>query len=310
MRVLVTGGAGFIGSNLVRQLLRDDYEVAVIDDLTTGSISNIESLRIDFLEASILDRDALVRAVKGCEAVVHLAARPSVPRSIAHPEPTHEVNVTGTLNVLEAARSLADPFVILASSSSVYGSNPVMPKVETCTPMPMSPYAASKLAAEQYGLAWAHSYGIETLALRFFNVYGPLQSHKHDYAAVIPSFVDSILAKKPVRIFGDGLQTRDFTYVGTVCSVVSSALRRRVSSMSPVNLAYGTQTTLLQLLDLLEAVIGESAERIFAPARPGDVRDSCADNTLLRGLFPEIAPIELEIGLAETLNWFRANFAY
>jgi UDP-glucose 4-epimerase len=310
VRVLVTGGAGFIGSNLVRELLDDDHEVVVLDDLSTGDNGNLAGLKIDFLNASILEASSLRDAADGCQAIVHLAARPSVPRSIANPELTHEVNVTGTVRVLEVARALGNPHVILASSSSVYGANRVLPKSETALPLPLSPYAVSKLAAEQYALAWTHTYGLEVLAFRFFNVFGPRQSHLHDYAAVIPSFIDAALRGAPVSIFGDGTQTRDFTYVETVCRVIANSIGRRVVSPSPINLAYGTRISLLQVLDKLEMLVGRGIERKFERPRPSDVRDSQADNGLLRSHFPEIKPVGLDDGLSKTVAWFRETFSY
>ena len=302
MKVLVTGAAGFIGSNLVKRL-SNVAEVRGLDDLSTGNLKNIEGLNFDFLEGSILDDVALRNASKGCDAIVHLAARPSVPRSLAEPLRSHEANATGTLKVLDAARSLRDPLVIIASSSSVYGANVTLPKSELALPMPMSPYAVSKLAAEQYALAWQHSYGMKTLPFRFFNVFGPNQAPDHDYAAVIPAFIASALRGKALRINGDGLQSRDFTYVGTVCEVIIHALSKRISFGGPVNLAFGTRTSLLEVVEHLESILARSLSRVHFEDRVGDVRHSQADNSILKSLFPEVKPVSLHTGLEETVAW-------
>ena len=304
MKVLVTGAAGFIGSNLVKKL-STFADVRGIDDLSTGNLQNLESLSLEFIEGSILDEALLAKALAGCDAIVHLAARPSVPRSIAEPQRSHEVNATGTLRVLDAARSLKDPQVIVASSSSVYGANPVLPKSETALPMPMSPYAVSKLTAEQYTLAWQYSYGMKTLPFRFFNVFGPNQAPDHDYAAVAPAFIASALRGETLNINGDGLQSRDFTYVGTVCDVITEAIMQRISNSGPVNLAFGTRTTLLEVIEILERIIGRSLQVTHRPERVGDVRHSQADNSVLQKLFPNVNPVSLEDGLRVTVEWLQ-----
>jgi len=304
VKVLVTGAAGFIGSNLVKKL-SEFADVRGIDDLSTGFLRNLDGLNIDFVEESILNETVLNKLMSDCDAVVHLAARPSVPRSIAEPFRSHEVNATGTLRVLEAAKNLNDPLVIVASSSSVYGANPTLPKSEAALPMPMSPYAVSKLAAEQYTLAWQYSYGMKTLPFRFFNVFGPNQAPDHDYAAVVPTFVAAALRNEPLQINGDGLQSRDFTYVGTVCDVISAAVTKKTASSSPVNLAFGTRTSLLEIVDLLEEITGTHLQKIHREQRIGDVRHSQADNTLLQELFPEIQPVSLRDGLEQTVQWLR-----
>ena len=301
---MVTGAAGFIGSNLVRRL-SEVGEVRGLDDLSTGYLRNLEGLDLDFIEGSILDAEILTKAVQGCDAIVHLAARPSVPRSLAEPQKSHEANATGTLKVLEAARSLNDPIVIVASSSSVYGANPTLPKSETALPLPMSPYAVSKLAAEQYTLAWRYSYGMKTLPFRFFNVFGPKQAPDHDYAAVVPTFIAAALRGEMLHINGDGLQSRDFTYVGTVCDVIAEAITQRISHSGPVNLAFGTRTSLLEVIEILERIMGRSLEVDHREDRVGDVRHSQADNSVLQNLFPSINPVSLEEGLRVTVEWLR-----
>lgn len=307
MKVLVTGAAGFIGSNLVEKL-STFAEVRGLDDLSTGRLQNLENLNVDFVKGSILDEVVLQKSMKGCDAVVHLAARPSVPRSIAEPEKSHEANATGTLRVLELARELNDPLVVVASSSSVYGANPILPKSETALPMPMSPYAVSKLAAEQYALAWGHSYGVKTLPFRFFNVFGPHQAPDHDYAAVIPAFISSALKHETLNIHGDGLQSRDFTYVGTVCDVISESVLQRKFTSTPVNLAFGTRTSLMEVIEIIEKILGRTVSRSHGETRLGDVRHSQADNSLLRNLFPTVVPVSLEKGLEATVAWMSQTY--
>jgi UDP-glucose 4-epimerase len=306
VRVVVTGGAGFIGANLCRELLTRPgvTEVVALDDLSTGFASNLSGVSAELVEGSILDRALLTKVLTGASSVVHLAARPSVPRSLIDPVASHEVNATGTLYVLEAARE-ADAHVVVASSSSVYGSTPTLPKHEDLPTRPMSPYAVSKLATEAYALAHQVSFDLPTLVFRFFNVYGPLQAAGHAYAAVVPAFVDAALRGEPVTIHGDGLQTRDFTYVGTVSRVLADAVERRVTSPGPVNLAFGTRSSLLDLVGLLSSLLGHPVERVHVEPRRGDVRDSQASSERLHELFPDVVPTELEQGLRETLAWFR-----
>ncbi|MBK8463320.1 MAG: NAD-dependent epimerase/dehydratase family protein [Nigerium sp.] len=310
MKILVTGGAGFIGSNLARYIGEcGDASVRVFDDLSTGSRANIESIDVEFIEASLLDYDALVAAAQGVDSVVHLAAIPSVPRSIINPRASHDANTTGTLNVLEAARKAGVDHVVVASSSSVYGSNPKLPKNEFDWTRPMSPYAVSKQATEGYALAYQYSYGLKTLAFRFFNVYGPHQAADHAYAAVIPKFLDAALNGQPALIHGDGEQSRDFTYVDTVCAVIHQAVTGKVSSPDPVNLAYGTNTTLLALLGEMEEQLGHPVAREHTDPRTGDVRASQADSSRVRELFPEVVPVSLTEGLASTIAWFNQERA-
>jgi UDP-glucose 4-epimerase len=308
VRILITGGAGFIGANLAKRLVERGDSVVVLDDLSTGSLSNIHGLNLEFIEGSILEGPSLTKAVAGVESIIHLAAVPSVPRSIKDPMRSHHANATGTLLVLEAARS-AGAHVAVASSSSVYGSNPTLPKNEDLATRPLSPYAGSKLAAEGYTLAYAASYGLETIPFRFFNVYGPLQAAGHAYAAVIPTWLDAALAGRPVQINGDGLHSRDFTYVDTVTRVLADAATRRVASEVPVNLALGTNTTLLELLGVMEEQLGYRIERDHRDPRPGDVKASQADSAVLRRLFPDVAATPLEDGIGATVSWFHSTGA-
>jgi UDP-glucose 4-epimerase len=310
MKVVVTGGAGFIGANLVGHLLRTGVagEVVVVDDLSTGDRANLDHpdrAAADLRVASVLDRDSLDAAVEGAGSVVHLAAIPSVPRSLADPVATHHANATGTLMVLEAARRHEVPHVVVASSSSVYGANRELPKRESMRTAPLSPYAVSKLATEAYALAYGQCFDLEVLAFRFFNVFGPLQAAGHAYAAVVPAFVDAALAGRALTIHGDGGQTRDFTFVGSVCAVIGDAVRRRVADPEPVNLAFGGRTSLNGLVGVLEEVLGHRVERVHGSPRGGDVRDSQADTQRLRRLFPGAEPVALRDGLQATVDWFR-----
>jgi UDP-glucose 4-epimerase len=302
----VTGGAGFIGANLCRELLsrREVGCIEVLDDYSTGRVENIEGLNIDITKASILDRPAVSAACRDADAVIHLAARPSVPRSIDDPVASHDVNATGTLNVLEACRASSVP-VILASSCSVYGNSKTLPEHEEMPTNVRSPYAASKLAAEAYASAYQGSYGSPTLAFRFFNVYGPWQPPDHAYAAAIPAFIDAAMRGRPLTIHGDGLQTRDFTFVRSVVQVLADAATKRVASPQPVNLAFGTRITLLELVAELEQILGRKLERNHVPARPGDVRDSQAAHDSLNLLFPDRQETPLRDGLRETIAWFK-----
>lgn len=323
MRILVTGGAGFIGSNLARRLATSDAvtEVIALDDLSTGLASNLDGVvhevndktnddahgKVRFVLGSILDVDLVNELMHGTTAVVHLAARPSVPRSIDDPMASHRVNVDGTMTILEAARAQrTKPHIVMSSSSSVYGANTTLPKHEDLAPLPRSPYAASKLTGESYLLAYQESFGVPALAFRLFNVFGPRQQPGHAYAAVVPMFLHAALTGEPVSIHGDGLQTRDFTYVETVAEVINRVVVGRIVSSTPVNLAFGTRFSLLDVLTKIEQIIGHRVARTHLPVRPGDVRDSQAATDRLRSLFPDVAPVGLDAGLTATLEWMRS----
>ncbi|MDQ6909329.1 MAG: NAD-dependent epimerase/dehydratase family protein [Actinomycetota bacterium] len=310
MDVAITGGAGFIGANLAATLVSSDFvdRLVIVDDLSTGFQENLVGIDgAELLEGSILDPALLDRAFLGAGAVVHLAARSSVPRSVAEPLAAHAANATGTAEVLEAVRRAGGPHLIVASSSSVYGANPALPKHESLATQPVNPYGATKLATEAYSLAWAAAYGLDVLAFRFFNVFGPLQPPRHTYAAVVPAFLSALMEGHPLPVHGDGRQTRDFTYVGSVCTVIADALRRRVTSATAVNLAFGSRVSLLRVIADLEAIVGESLLVEHQPPRPGDVRDTQADTTRLRELFPDADPIGLTEGLRATVDWFRSR---
>ncbi|MFZ1411279.1 MAG: NAD-dependent epimerase/dehydratase family protein [Micropruina sp.] len=308
MKVIVTGGAGFIGANLCRELLTrpEVTEVVAFDDLSTGFAQNLEGSGARLIEATILDPEALDSAFAGGSAVVHLAALPSVPRSVLDPIASHHANATGTLEVLQAARRAGDLQVIVASSSSVYGANQELPKRESMRTEPISPYAVSKQATESYALGFGHTYGLPTLAFRFFNVYGPLQPAGHSYAAVVPAFIDAALRGVPLTIHGDGEQTRDFTYVGTLTRVIADAVVNRITDLQPINLAFGSRTSLNQLVEDLVPFLGFRPDVVHTEARAGDVRDSQANNDRLLASFPDVQPVPLQDGLRATVDWFRS----
>lgn len=312
MKVIVTGGAGFIGANLGRALLQEPgiTEVVAFDNLSTGFRSNLDGTGIELVEDTILNPDALDRTFAGADAVVHLAARPSVPKSVVDPVASHHANATGTLEVLQAARRAGGLHVIVASSSSVYGANRELPKRETMRTVPISPYAVSKQATEAYAIAFGHTYGLPTTAFRFFNVYGPLQAPGHAYAAVVPAFLDAALTGRPLQVHGDGEQTRDFTFVGTLTRIICDAVVNKVTDETPVNLAFGTRTSLNALIDELSDLLGFRPQVEHVAPRAGDVRDSQADNSRLMTHFPEVSPVALRDGLLATIDWFRTLPAY
>ncbi|WP_149183303.1 NAD-dependent epimerase/dehydratase family protein [Streptomyces sp. TRM49041] len=307
MKIVITGGAGFIGGNLVRALTGQPQitQLRVVDNLSTGDKASLAGLDVDFFEGDVQDAALLDQAFQGANAVVHLAALPSVPRSLRDPLASHHANATGTIQVLEAARRAGGPHVIAASSSSVYGANPHLPKHEDLASAPMSPYAVTKLTTEAYLSAYHHSFDLPVLPFRLFNVYGPGQRADHAYAAVIPKWISATLADQPVTIHGDGTQTRDFTYVGTACRVLTDALLRRVVDSRPVNLAFGTRTSLLSLIQEIESATGRPVLRNHVPGRVGDVPHSQADSARLRALFPGVAPVELQEGVQAAVEWFR-----
>ena len=302
-KIAVTGGAGFIGSNLVERLLSKGHEVTVVDDLSTGLKSNLDLNKITFHELSLTNRDGLAKALNGVDAIVHLGARGSVPRSLKNPIATHDVNATGTLNVLEAARSNGAQ-VIFSSSSSVYGRNGQLPKDESMWLSPLTPYAASKLAAEGYVQAYGAAYEVPVTLLRFFNVFGPKQRPDHEYAAVLPKWIWKAMNNEAIDVYGDGSQTRDFTYVRTVLDVIEDALDRGVRTEGAVNLAYGNRISLLTTIDLLKGHFPDLKVN-FLGDRPGDVKNSQNDPIILKKLFPNITPTEFPTAFSETVNWLK-----
>jgi UDP-glucose 4-epimerase len=305
-RYLVTGGAGFIGSQIVERLLELGREVRVLDNLSTGSRENLAHLAgYEFLHADLNDREAVAEAVRGVDVVIHQAALASVPRSIEAPLDTHEACVTGTVVLLDACRKAKVRRVVYAASSSAYGNQPVMPKHEGQLPQPLSPYAAAKLAAELYCEAFAHSYGLETVRLRYFNVFGPRQDPNSPYSAVIPLFVSALLAGRRPKIFGDGEQSRDFTYVGNVVQANLKAAHAEGVSGQVYNTACGGSLSVNELLKQICRQLKVPFNPEYCPPRTGDVLHSWADISAAQrdlGYKPEIS---LEDGLALTVDWFR-----
>ena len=303
MKVLVTGGAGFIGTNLTLNLLSSGYKVKVFDDLSTGLKANIPK-DAEFVNASILESNQIDKAIEDCEVVVHLGARGSVPRSIKDPIATHNVNATGTLNVLEAARN-SQCHYIFSSSSSVYGSNMILPKNEDMVLRPITPYAASKMSGEALSLGYAKSYGLLVSTFRFFNIFGPWQRPDHEYAAVLPKWISKCMKGDEIEMFGDGEQTRDFTYVGTVIKIITNCISNKVLHPEPVNLAYGNNISLNQVIDLLKNDFpGLKVKHL--PPRDGDVMHSKNDPKLIKSLYPNINVEKFETSLQETINWFKS----
>lgn len=302
-KVAVTGGAGFIGSNLARRLISEGHEVVVVDDLSTGLISNVDHDNSTFYQVSITDAKSLNAALKDCQTIFHLAARGSVPRSIKNPVATHDVNATGTLNVLEAARE-SGAHVIFSSSSSVYGRNMQLPKDESMWLGPMTPYAASKLAAEGYVQAYASAYKVPTTLLRFFNVFGPRQRPDHEYAAVLPKWIWLAMQGQPIDVYGDGTASRDFTYVDTVLDIAMTAMQEKVITEGAMNLAYGNRIFLNDTIEMLKKHFPDLQVN-YKPERLGDVKESQNDPELLKRLFPNVQPKPFDEALTETVSWLK-----
>ncbi|KAF5428460.1 UDP-glucose 4-epimerase [Candidatus Methanophagaceae archaeon] len=303
MRIVITGGAGFIGSNIAEVLSKDNAnEVIVLDDLSTGKLANTKEMAIKFVNGSITDLELLQTIFKDVDCVLHQAAIPSVPRSINEPIASNNANITGTLNVLVAARDRNVKKVIYASSSSVYGDTPKLPKREDMTPTPLSPYAVTKLTGEHYCNVFNEVYGLKTVALRYFNVYGPKQDPYSDYAAVIPKFVSRVLRDEPPLIYGDGQQTRDFTFVK---DVVTANIRAMNSDATGVfNIASGNRITIQELAELVMKLMDKDLGVILEEPRKGDVLHSLADVSKAKAGFGYEPGYRLETGLEETVKWF------
>jgi len=306
-RCLVTGGCGFIGSHIVRGLLEAGHKVRVLDNLSTGKRDNLEEIieRIDLIEGDITDPIAVKEALAGVERVFHQAALASVPLSLERPLETNQACVTGTLTMLHASVQANVKRFVYAASSSAYGDQPTSSKRESDLPMPLSPYAVAKLAGEYYCQAYYHSFGLETVGLRYFNVFGPRQDPDSPYSAVIPLFVSRILSGERPKIYGDGLQSRDFTYVANVVHGNLLASERPNIGGRVFNLADGGQTTLLQLLEHLSRLLHKHVDPEFLPPRVGDVRESLADITLARKLLGYEPQVRLEEGLRRTIAYYR-----
>jgi UDP-glucose 4-epimerase len=302
-KVIVTGGAGFIGSHLAEALAGQGYQVVILDDLSTGKVENIEELlknnNVDFIQDSVTNLPLLKRLFKDAYHVFHLAAIPSVLRSLENPQASHEVNVNGTLNVLLAARKNGVKKVIFASSSSVYGDTPTLPKSEDMMPHPVSPYAVTKLAGEYYCQTFHQAYKLPTVCLRYFNVYGPRQEPKSQYAAVIPRFIERVSEGNPPIIFGDGEQTRDFTFIKD--AVAATTLAAESDACGVFNIARGEKITINRLAKLVIELIGNNVEPVYQEPRPGDIRYSLADVSRARtfGFEPKYG---LKAGLGEMIR--------
>jgi UDP-glucose 4-epimerase len=306
--MLVTGGAGFIGSHIVERLVGLGHEVRVLDNFSTGRRENLSSLEggIDIIEGDIRDVPSVERAVKGVEVVFHEAALASVPRSVADPASSNEVNVTGTLNLLVASRDSGVRRFVFASSSSVYGNSPELPKRESMAPSPESPYAASKLAAENYCRIFSSLYGLECVSLRYFNVFGPRQDPGSEYAAVVPLFVMALLEGRPPTIYGDGEQSRDFTYVANVVDANMLALSADGAAGEIFNIACGHTATVNELLAKMQEITGTSLVSHHTDQRPGDVKHSFADISKAEGILGLDAKVLFDEGLTLTVDWFRS----
>jgi UDP-glucose 4-epimerase len=304
---LVTGGAGFIGAHLAESLLEQGWSVRVLDDFSSGLESNLAGCvdRIDLVRGDIRDEDALARAVAGVEVVFHQAAVPSVPRSVAEPLRTNSVNIEGTLKVLQAARENGVRRVVYAASSSAYGDTEVLPKVETMEANPLSPYALQKYAGERYCHLYTNLYGLETVALRYFNIFGPRQNPKSQYAAVIPRFVTAALTGEPAEIYGDGEQTRDFTFVADAVRANVLAADAPKASAHVINIAGGKRTSLNELWHEICDLVGVELEAVHAAPRAGDVRDSLAGLDRAHELLDYRPGIDLRTGLLRTIDSLR-----
>lgn len=308
--VLVTGGCGFVGSNLVRALHARGDRVRVLDDLSTGRLENLEGVldKIEMVEGSLLDPKALQHALVGADAVLHQAALPSVPRSIDAPMPSHAVNATGTLALLEAARTMGTiKRLVYASSSSVYGNNASLPKHEEMATDPRSPYAASKLAAENYCRVYARVYGMSVFAIRYFNVFGPYQDPNSAYSAVIPRFILAALQDRPITVLGDGAQSRDFTFIDNVVDANLRALQAPKAQGEAINVACGTRATLMELLALIQKATGKELRIVHQKARAGDVRHSLAKIVRAEELLGYRPLISLQEGIERTVRWFKQS---
>jgi len=301
-KIAVTGGAGFVGTNLVRALLKENHEVVIIDDFSTGLKGNLKGLDVNVNEISVVDADRVSKALEKSEYIFHLGARGSVPRSLKNPRATMDVNVTGTLNILESARRTGAA-VAFSSSSSVYGSNLELPKSEKMWMAPLTPYAASKLSGEALVASYAASFGISAVTYRFFNIFGPWQRPDHDYAAVIPKWIWKLIHNESIEVFGDGNQSRDFTYIDTVVSILIQGFKEKVNHPNPVNLAFGSRITLNQCIDELRVKFSK-LDVNYAPERAGDVKNSQSDPALLTSIFPHIKPVGFSQALENTYQWF------
>jgi len=308
-KFLVTGGAGFIGSNICTKLVSRGCSVRVVDNLLTGKKTNLASIldKIDFLEADMGDPKVARAAMKDIDVVLHQGALPSVPRSVDDPAATHRHCVDATFTLLLAARDAHVKRFVYASSSSAYGDTPTLPKVETMLPSPLSPYAAAKLVGEYYCSVFSGVFGLQTISLRYFNVFGPHQDPTSQYAAAIPAFVTAILNDKPPTIYGDGEQSRDFTYVDNVVEANLLAARAKKTAGEIVNIACGQAVTVNEIIDMINEFTGKKVKPIYTAPRPGDVKHSLADITLAKKLIAFKPKVSFRQGLEKAIDWYRKN---
>lgn len=305
---LVTGGAGFIGTNLTRTLLAQGHRVRILDNFSTGKRENLGPFQdhIELIEGDLRSYHIVHEAARDIEVIFHQGALPSVPRSINDPITTNQVNVEGTLNILNAARDTDVRRVVYASSSSIYGENPELPKQEDMTPRPISPYAVAKLAGEKYCQVFTRTYGLETVALRYFNVFGLGQDPRSQYAAVVPLFITAFLDGDRITVYGDGEQSRDFTFIENVVQANILAAQAPDAAGEVFNVACGTQMSLNQMLDHLRTIMETDTEVHYVPSRPGDVKHSLADIEKARRILGYHPAVPVELGLRRSVEWYRA----
>ena len=315
MRYLVTGGAGFIGSNLAEALLSIGEEVVVLDNLSTGKLSNIESFldnnHFSFIEGSITDSETCAESCEGVDYVLHQAAFVSVPGSVEDPVSTHETNVTGTINIFNSARNAGVKRIVWASSTAVYGDSEVLPNIETMPLCPLSPYAASKAAGEMYARAFSEVYGISIISLRYYNVFGKHQDPSSLYAAVIPIFISGILKGEKVTIFGDGEQTRDFVFIENIvqANIKAATQSKPEASGHSFNIGCGESISINELYDIIAMELQSNVKPVYAPQRPGDVRDSVADIHAAHKAFGYEPVIDVKEGLKKSIGWYKENIS-
>lgn len=307
MEYLVTGGAGFIGSHIAEALLKTGSRVRILDNFFSGRRQNIASFvrDIELIEGDIRDRDVVARAVRGVDVIFHQAAIPSVPRSVREPGPSHDVNVNGTFGLLLAAKDAGVSRFVYASSSSAYGDTPTLPKVEDMSPAPLSPYAVQKLMGEYYTRVFYLVYGLPTVALRYFNVFGPRQDPSSEYAAVIPKFITRMMTKTPPLIYGDGTQTRDFTYIENVVSANMLAAESDKCLGQAMNISTGQQVDLLELARSIGDVMGTKIAPVFEPPRDGDIKHSFGSIEKAKRLLGYTVRVGMADGLSRTVKWYR-----
>ncbi len=308
-KFLVTGGAGFIGSNITRRLVEQGCFVRVLDNLLTGKKSNLADCidRVEFIEADMGDPAVAADAVRDIDVVLHQGALPSVPKSVEDPAATHRHCVDATVTMLIAARDAKIKRFVYAASSSAYGDTPTLPKVETMKLCPLSPYAVAKLVGEDYCSVFCNCYGLETISLRYFNVFGPYQDPASQYAAAIPAFVTAILKDEPPTIYGEGEQSRDFTYIDNVVEANLLAARAEKTAGEVINIACGESVTVNQIIDMINEIVGKNVKPVYTDPRPGDVKHSLADITLARKTIGYKTIVSFKEGLEKAIKWYRAN---